>query len=475
MKTVKTLVVGALMTLIAAPVFAQAQNPTVEQATTIIKSKAADADKQVAALYKLVKKDAKAVAAIGRAYLDARDFTNASKYADFAIKANSKAAAGYVLKGDIAVLQDDGGAASSWFEQAIYFEPKDPEGYRRYAQINSKTDPSGSIAKLEALRSIDPSYPVDLVAADIQSRAGNADAAIGYYKKVSLDKMEPSELTDYALLLFLKQNFDESLKVSSYGNDKFPRYGALNRLSMFNHVNLKNYAEALKFGDRLFNESDSVKYTAIDYQNYGVAQQESKMYKEAIVTFEKIIADPEVAADAKNEANKNISDAYKAMGDYAKAAEYYDIYVKGSKSVTAYILSNLASIYTTQANDANTSAADKATALKKADAVYADIVEKFPSVSDFATLQRAHLPFMLDPEDKAGAAKPHYEKLIEIISAKGADIDATAKNRLIESYRYLIAYYFVTNNDKASAVPYCEKLLQIDPENEVAKAVLGSK
>lgn len=471
---IKNLLIGALMTVIAAPAMAQAQDPNVAQAAQIIKSKAPDAAKQVNAIYKLVKKDAKAVAGIGRAYLSVKDFENANKYADLAIKAAKNQAAGYVLKGDICVLQDNGGEASSWFEQAIYFDPKDPEGYRRYAQINSKTDPAGSIAKLEALRAIDPTYPVDLVAAEIEARANHLDAAISYYDKVSLDKMENYQLLDYSMNLFLKQNYEKSLKVSMYGNEKFPRYASLNRLSMLNNVNLGNFEEALKYGDRLFNESDSLKITAVDYPNYGAALMGLKKYDEAIATYQKILDDANSTEDGKADANKNISDAYKAMGNYAKAGEYYDIYVKAQKNITAYILSNGASIYMAQAGDANTSAEDKVAALAKADGIYAEIAEKFPSVADFATYQRSHIPFQLDAEDKAGNAKPHYEKLIEIITAKG-ELDATAKNRLIESYRYMIAYYYVNKNDRESALPYCNKLLEVDPGNEIATAVINAK
>ena len=284
MKTVKYFLVGALMTAISAPVMAQSDD-VVSQATEIIKGKAEDADKQVKNLVKPFKKDAKTLAAVGRAYLGVKNFDQADVYADLAIKAGKNVAAGYVLKGDICVLKDDGGAASSWFEQAIYFDAKDPEGYRRYAQINSKTDPKGSIEKLEALRSIDPSYPVDLIAAEIQSRAGNADAAIGYYSKVDLSKMKNYELTDYSMLLFLKQKYDESLKVSTFGNEKFPRYASLNRLSMFNNVNLEKYEEALVYANRLFNESDSAKFSYLDYINYGTALQKLKKNDEAIEVF----------------------------------------------------------------------------------------------------------------------------------------------------------------------------------------------
>ena len=462
------------MTMAVAPAMAQAQDPTVAQAASIIKSKAADADKQVNALYKNVKKDAVAVAGIGREYLNARDFANADKYADLAIKANKNCAAGYVLKGDICVLKDDGGQASSWFEQAIYFDAKDPEGYRRYAQINSKTDPSGSIEKLETLRTIDPNYPVDLVAADIQSRAGNTDAAIGYYDKVSLDKMESHQLVDYALLLFVKGNYEKSLKISSFGNQKFPRIGSLNRLTMYNHVNLKNYEAAIQAGDRLFNASDSVKIKVEDYQNLGMAQLESKQYDAAIATYEKVLNSNVADEGAKNGANNSISEAYRRMGDYAKAAEYYDKYIKNCKQITASILDNQANIYLSQAADEKCTAEEKAQAMVKADEIYAQIAEKFPSVADKVTYKRAHLPFSVDPEDKAGKAKPHYEKLIELLTAK-SDKSATDTKRLLEAYQYLTVYNVKVADDTAKAKEYAAKIQELDPENQLAKQVLSLK
>ena len=83
MKTAKYIIIGAMMTVISAPVMAQDATSAVEQATQIIKSQAADKDrdKQVTAVFKTVKKDAKAVAGIGRAYLNAKDYDNADKYA----------------------------------------------------------------------------------------------------------------------------------------------------------------------------------------------------------------------------------------------------------------------------------------------------------------------------------------------------------------------------------------------------------
>ena len=457
MKTAKYIIIGAMMTVISAPVMAQDATSAVEQATKIIKSGAEDKDKQVTSVFKTVKKDAKAVAGIGRAYLDAKDYTNADKYADLAIKANKNCAAGYVLKGDICVMKDDGGAASSWFENAITLDPQDPEGYRRYAQINSKADPEGSIAKLEQLRSIDPSYPVDLVAAEIQSKAGNTDAAIEYYSKARLDQMENYQLADYASTLFLKQKYEESLKVSSFGNNKFPRYGSLNRLSLFNNVNLEKYEDAIKFGERLFNASDDVKYTALDYINYGTALQKLKKNDEAIKMFEKVV--------------ENLSDVYKSMSDYPKALEYYEKYVKGNQGkMTANIKNGLAQLYRTMAIDENSTPEQKQEAIAKADKVFSEIAEEFPAFNQAVTAQRAKLPFILDPEDKAGAAKPHYDKLIEIINGLDSK-DASDTKQLKEALSYNIVYFIRVNEDIPKAKEYAAKLLEIDPENAMAKQV----
>ena len=471
MKTAKYIIIGAMMTVISVPTMAQDATSAIEQATKIIKSGAEDKDKQVTAVFKTVKKDAKAIAGIGRAYLDAKEYDNADKYADLAIKANKNCAAGYVLKGDICVMKDDGGAASSWFENATTLDPQDPEGYRRYAQINAKADPDGSIAKLEQLRSIDPSYPVDLVAAEIQSKAGRADAAIEYYSKVDLDKMEDYQLADYASTLFLKQKYDESLKVSSFGNNKFPRYGSLNRLSLLNNVNLEKYEEAIKFGERLFNSSDDVKYTALDYINYGTALQKLKKNDEAIKAFEKVVNTRTFDMEQRISVFKNLSDVYKSMGDYPKALEYYEKYVKGNQTkMTANIKNGLAQLYRTMAIDENSTPEQKQEAIAKADKVFSEIAEEFPAFKQAVTAQRAKLAFILDPEDKASAAKPHYDQLIEIINGLESK-DASDVAQLKQALSYNIVYFVKVNEDIAKAKEYAAKLLEIDPENAMAKQV----
>lgn len=472
MKAIKYLLIGAALLGMSAPAMAQMDQATaISELTKVVKSDidAKQKESQIKDLLKPYKKDAKVLTAVGRAYLDAKDTEKAIAYADQAIARDKKYGDAYVLKGDVAASLDNGGEASMWFEQAVLAEPTNPNGYRRYAQVNSKVNPAGSVAKLEELRAAVPDYPVDIISAEIYDKAGNLDKAIEYYGKVSLDKMEDYQLASYGTDLFLKGNFDKSLEVAQYGAKKFPRNAGLNRLTFFNSTNLKNYSVALDAADKLFNASDSAKISEHDYLYLGYANMGAEKYQPAIEAFNKCL---ENASDEGNRADalKNLAEAYQKNGDFANGVDSYQKYLDVKKDRTANDYNSLAQMYVTESEKAEGDA--KRELIMKADGVYADMVEKFPSVADFSTVQRAHLAFTLDPDSKEGLAKPHYEKLIEIIKGhteKGERDDA----RLLEAYRYLGAYYLITLNDAASAKPYWESILQIDPENAIAKQALG--
>ena len=471
MKTIKYLLAAALMIGFSATSMAQDVKSQVDAISKVITANKNNPDAvkdQVKEFIKANKKNAEALVGLGRTYLDLKDTANAKKYADMAIKVDKKNGAGYILQGDIEVIKDNGGAASGWYENATYFDPKNPEGYRKFATINSKTSPSSSVAKLEELRRQRPDYPVDIISAEIYDKAGNINKALEYYNKVDKSKMKDNELVNYALNYFLNGNFDKSLEISQYGNQNFPKNPALNRISFFNLTNLKKYTEALDYADRLFNKSDSTKITESDYLYYGYAYLGNKDYDKAIDMFNKSLAENKDNKADMNDALKNIASAYQAKGDFTNAIPAYKKYLEGLEKMTAYDLGNLASMYSDMSESAT--GASKADAIKNADSVYADISDKFPNVADFATYQRARIAFAQDPEVKNGAAVSICQKLIDLINAKQTKVD-NDNTRLVTAYSYLGFYYFHINN-KAKAKENFAKVLEIDPTNEQAKEVI---
>lgn len=479
MKKVKYMILGAMMTVLAAPAMAQDQvNPIQEQVTAIIKSGAADANKQISAIAKANKKDVNALVAIGKAYLAQKDYANAKTYAQQAVdlQAKSKAAnaAPYLLMGNIAVGEDDGGAAAQWFQQAIYFDAKNPDGYRRYAQIMSKTDPAGAVQTLEDLRAQRPDYPVDLIAAEIYSEAGKMQKANEYYAKVSTDAMKDYQISDYATNLFLSQQYDKSLEVATKGHAKFPRNASFNRLMMFNNVEAKNFEAAIAAGDNLFNNSDSAKISTYDCGYFARACEGAKQFDKAISAYEKYGSLEGVKPEEKTQALKNISDCYKKMSNYAKAEEYLNKFIAAHSNTSFGLEETVAELYADQVSDETLPAAQRKAAYEKADGMYAELLKKYPEQAAYIANTRARMPFgfIADQMEALKLAGPHYVELCDALGAK-ADRSAGETKLLINAYNTATAYLVHVKNDMDAAKPLAEKLLQLDENNANAKAILG--
>lgn len=462
------------MTGFCAPVCAQDVKSDVARMTKLIKenkNNPAALKDELKTFKKVYKKNAEAITGLGRAYLDVKDTLNAMQMGELAIKINKNYGPGYVLLGDVETAKDNGGAASAWFEQAMMMDPQNEDGYRRYAQVNSKVSPTASVEALEKLRSVRPDYPVDIISAEIYDRAGNMEKAIEYYGKVDLNKMEDYQIAGYATDCFLTDKYEKSLEIVKFGKTKFPRNAGINRLLLFNNTQLKNYDEALAAANDLFNASDSAHIGENDYFYYGNAYYGKEMYDEAIDMFQKTIAHNPDNKVLVKDGQKKISDAYSAKGDLENAVAAYDKYLACLDKVTALDLYNKAKMYMNQV-DKVTDPAEKEKLLLTADGVFAKMAEADASNAIFATYNRAHIGFTLDPETKTGAAKPHYEKLVELILAEAANGGKPDNTRLVEAYRYL-GYYYLLQDDKATADGYWNKILEIDPENETAKQALG--
>ena len=418
------------------------------------------------------KKYAEVLAGIGRAYFEAKDTANAKHYANLAIKADKNYGQGYILLGDIEVLNDDGGAAAGWYQQAIYFDPKNPEGYFKYANIYRGRSPEEAVAKLNDLRAQRPDVAVDALAGRILYASNRMEQSLQYYDKVTdKSKLEDVDITNYATEAWMLQKRDKSLEMALYGLSRNPRKAAWNRLAFYNLTDMERTAEALKYADALFNASDSSKFTGFDYTYYGTALKNDKQYEKAIEMFNKAMVENKGNDELVNSNRKALSDLYLAKEDFDKATAYYEEYLNHAPKTTASDMAGLATIYMNLA--AKQTGEQQKASFKKADNVYARLGEKFPANLDFANFMRARINSNLDPETKEGLAKPFYEAIVNSLANK-TDRDKADNARLTEAYRYL-GYYYLVKNDKAMADGYWKKVLEIDPENETAKQALGVK
>jgi len=474
MKTIKYLVMGAVLAGFSTPVMAQdGTKADIDAVKQIISSKPADMEDAMKPFYKKNKKNAEILLGFARAFYEAKDTANAAVYADYALKADKKYAPAYILKGDLRALANDGGGAALLYDQAIYFDPKNPDGYRKYASVYRKISPQGAIAKLNDLRTQLPDYPVDAIIGHINYISNNFDEAIAAYDKVPQSKLEKMDIIESAFSAYLTQKYDKGLQMSELGLQKEPRNSTLNRLAMFCNTEKGNFEKALDYADRLFNKSDSANISYMDYVYYGNALNGLKRHDEAIAQYKKALEQEFDNADKKAGVVKTLSDAYKGVNDYDNAIKYYQQFLNDVSKASASDHAGLGRLYAQHANALEDKAA-KMEKLRLADEVYAGLLTKYQDVEDYVAFQRARIGMQMDPDSKQELAKPHYEKLVELLGSK-AERDNTDNVRLIEAYRYLISYYLINKDDKETAKQFAAKLKEVDPENETAKQVLELK
>ena len=150
MKTLKYFFVGALLLSMQMPAMAQDVNTDVAAITKVVvdaKGDVATTKSQVKDFVKAHKKDAEALAGLGRAFMNAKNLEQAKVYAEMAIKANKNSASGYILHGDISVIEENAGDAAMWYETATMNDPKNPASYVKYARIYQKVDPENKEVK----------------------------------------------------------------------------------------------------------------------------------------------------------------------------------------------------------------------------------------------------------------------------------------------------------------------------------------
>ena len=112
-------------------------------------------------------------------------------------------------------------------------------------------------------------------------------------------------------------------------------------------------------------------------------------------------------------------------------------------------------------------------AYKKADQIYADIVEKYPSYSVYGLFQRGMVNANIDIDMSQGLAKPFFEEVISwLMLTDENELSAQEKRYMETSYRYLMSYNYQVMKDNKAALECAQKILEIKPDDEGIKQVV---
>ena len=473
MKAIKYFLMSVLLAGFSAT--ANAQEAELNAAIDGIKSKAPNVADLAKNAYKKNKKDAAALMKIARAYFEQKDTAGAIKFANYANEAGKpkyQYAPAYLLLGDIeASYGTDGGKAAGYYNQAINFDPKNPEGYKKWAMVYRKISPSQAAKKLQDMKANCPNEDIDAFTAHIYMLAGDEKQAYENYAKADINKLDKSGLNEFVRCSYFTGHFQDALNAAEACIKLEPRNPTFNRLAMFSNYELKNYDAAKGYINKYFNETDSAKfseydhfYTALIYQ---ALEDKANMYAQ----YDKALELVNDSSMIKRWAIlKSVSDSYLKDKEFENAIKYYNDYLACKPDVNFDDHEGLANIFS-KYGDADPS--KKAEYIQKAVNLFREAGEKFPIQEVYATYMAASNINKLDDNMKKSLAKPDYLKVIELLGTK-ADRSKGEDTMLKTAYHYMMFNSYI-NKKVADAKDFADKILVIDPEYKPAIEIKNLK
>lgn len=507
MKKIARYVLTAAM-MLASAIGAQAQSDpdaTIKAVGKIVNKHGDVAEHFISKeIYPKYRKDAKVLTGIARAYNQAPRGVDSSyvfNYIRKAIEIDPNYAPAYVIGGTELRQRGDTVAAFEWYDRAIKANPKDPDGYLKYAQLMankkySKCDLEGAVGKLEELANINPEANIYVEIGRLYIDAGGMDyipQAIDAYAKADVAIMTPAQVSAYVYLLQAAGasgggigSYNRSDSVLSLALAKYPSNAELNQLMLQNSVKLGKYEQALDVANTLFNKSDSLEIDFKDFINYGDAYLGLKRYDDAIAIYRKCV-DYEIKRSdyksdesyenmkrqedrQKGEAMKKIVNAYKDKGYVEEAIEEYKKYMayrETAGKLQSLDWNELAKMYAEQSDFLN--GEEKLSAYNNAFEAYDEMAKlalKDELLDNYAVarMQRIILATkVLDKEFKSGLCISDVEQTISLFYQR-TDLDAYPKQCLENSLQYM-GYYHFLNSEMRKVGKYWKMLGQVNPDN----------
>jgi len=431
------------------------------------------------------KKDPSVQTTIAEVYVNIGDYTNAQLALDKARKIDSKYSGIYLAEGDMLMKQGKVGDACARYDNAILFNTSDKVSYLKLAQVYKDINTAFAFQYLDKLIALDPNYiPAYAIIGDINREEGKYKAALDAYEKfIAIQGVPLLQQERYAQLLFFTEQYPKALEQIQYVLSKDPNNLVMKRLEAYNNYRLENYNEGLQQMTEFLKEMPKDRHIYQDYIYLGRLALKEKQPEVALDAFQKAIEMDSTKSDIFKEA----ASAALNSGLYPAAVSYYEKYLAIDPSADAmdyYSYGNACSAAATYyinpdnvPSDPDSLATYEATFrsyVQKGDNAYAEVAKRFPD-KHYGYLGRANINSLMDKYDAdktgkvVGYAKPLYEDALTVMMSHNDD-GARNKDILI-AYRYLVSFYASTN-DTPNVIDYSKKILDIDPNDEVARKTL---
>lgn len=363
-----------------------------------------------------------------------------------------------MLLGDAYLLQQQGGPAVSAYENAALLAPNNGKPHYKIGLVYTVVNPAMSQQSFEKAVAVDPEFTYAYEElADIYYQQKQADKAVAAAEKFRQLSSDPEKIQMRLAFIYLMQGeyakANEIFKTQITANNVKPLVYRYYTKSLLATKLGADSIESAKVSERFLSTANAEDLTIRDFIDLGMLY--IAMGKDSLgeMQLEKAIQlDPKSVEAAQAQAEL----LYKNK-KYEQAAEAYDhlVSIKPKPSPNEFL--NMARSY---------SITEK---FQEADTVYSELVAQYPTNIQVA-VESARVKANIDSTQEQGLAKPLYEKIIEL----GTTAPEKNKVYLIEAYKYMGAYYAITENNVNKGKEYFQKVLTLNPNDEQAKEVLES-
>ena len=371
----------------------------------------------------------------------------------------------YVLMGDAYRKQLDGGGAVTNYQKALTTDPKLGEAQMKIGIVYlTQNNREYFLPAFESAVTIDPAYAPAYEQLFLYWFLRDVNKAATYLDKYAANSDQGPEL-EYmkAGMLYVTGKVPEARTraqqlIGQYGPNVNIR---MYRLVAYASDSLGDYTAAKEAMANLLAKADSSQLLATDYEEYGKIygkMPDSAQKSQAFQWYAKAIAMDTLDSDKQKFATAAL-DLAKQIKDKQAAAVISGAMYNSLKNPTNSDLYKYGM--------ANYSAGN----YKTADSIFCGVYEtRYPN-EIFGYLWCAKSKQAQDDSSNSqGLAVAAYEKLAQF--ARSIPDSAKYKSQVVGAYFYLASYYNDIKKDKAKAVEYMRKVLEVDPTNATALNVI---
>jgi len=360
----------------------------------------------------------------------------------------------YLVRGDYWINTfNNGSRAAENYKRSQDFSPQSTRARVRLGQLYTRIRvyPDALSYYQDAL-AIDPSFaPAYLELGFLYAKTNQPEESKKNFKKyLDLSSSNIAAKRRYANMLIQTEDYKGAIEqINQILATDSVTYNDLNRAMAYSYFEEKQYSQAKYYIGKFFANAPADKITSKDYLYNGRILIKNGQDSLGIMNLTKAFETDTTNTDLLNE----IAASYLKMKKYQSAGDTYKLKIqKTNGGVNDYY--KMGRAYYDAKNWAE---ADSA--LAKVNRMSVDF--------EPAYLFRARIYSNLDPDTKAGLAKPYYDKLYEKASADSVKYTKD----ILEAYNYF-AYYYLVQKQYCESLMYWDKVVFLDPTNENAMSAL---